>query len=218
MKSRQFDRALNLIVILGLAVFAFRPEGSVSQPILRWWDARKSERLLAEVWPEVVDSRIRMGGTPEGPTLVVLTDYQCPFCRTMATVIDSAIAANPSTGVIQLNFPLESIHPRAHEAARVAVCLEASGSLRERQRELYRAYGGDSPPELATLLPDLTGDPDALLACVESEETYGRVSRDVDLGLRLGLTGTPGFAVLGWGVHQGTTDVRTLSSWLRVAP
>lgn len=213
-KSNQMDRALNVVIVVGLAVFAFRPEGLLNQSISKWWEARSGEKLLREVWPEVVDSRVRMGGAPGGPTLVVMTDYQCPFCRTMEDVIDSVMVLNPTAGIVRVNFPLESIHPRAREAARLAVCLEGSGSLNERTSDLYRAYSGDNPIELGTLLPRLSGEPDALLECVSSEATDARVSRDVQLSERLGLTGTPGFAVLGVGIHQGTTDARTLSSWL----
>lgn len=214
-KASRVDRILNVAVVVGLAIFAFWPDGSVYKSVSKWFETRETTERLTEAWPEILDSRARLGGSPGGPTLVVLTDYQCPFCQSMDAIVDSVLSINPTVGVVQLNFPLESIHPRAREAARLAVCLEGIGSLREAESILYRAYGAADSRDLSSLLPELSEDQDGLLRCVQAETTDARVTRDVELGLRLGLTGTPGFAVLGEGVHQGTTDVETMASWFR---
>lgn len=107
------------------------------------------------------------------------------------------------------NFPLDSacnrkvpqpMHPAACEAAKVVICATKAGhfhdvyaAIFEKQEEL----ASGKPTEIAVSL-GLSGlDEASLRACVESDATRERLSRDVEEGLRLDIQSTPTFFVNG---------------------
>jgi protein-disulfide isomerase len=58
-------------------------------------------------------------------TIVVFSDFECPYCKQFATTIrQNVVKKYPNdVRVIFKDFPLTSIHPWAHSAAEAARCL-----------------------------------------------------------------------------------------------
>src|SRR5438128_1768001 len=77
-------------------------------------------------------------GPPDAPvTLVVFSDFECPFCRRFALVVDSLKLVHPEVRIVERNFPLEDIHHAAFDAARAAECARDVLSYQAVRRLLF---------------------------------------------------------------------------------
>jgi len=77
-------------------------------------------------------ARLPKDGPSFGPkdakvTIVVFSDFECPYCRELAkTLRDNIPAKYPNdVRVIFEDFPITTMHPWAHEAAEAAHCMAA---------------------------------------------------------------------------------------------
>ena len=137
-------------------------------------------------------------GNPKAPiTIVEFSDFQCPFCKRGASIIDEVVKKNgDKVKLVFKNFPLD-MHPEAKPAAIAAMAAakqgkfwEMSNKLFENQaslgKETYENLAKEIGLNLAKFQKDLT-DPDIAK----------QVDADYAQALSLGLQGTPGFYVNG---------------------
>jgi len=135
--GKLIDRVVNLtltaavlIVVAVLVRRELRPAKSVAarQPapryLERWRDALPGGRLLM--------------GSPAAPVLLVeFGDFECPFCRRLAPVLEAAEQAHQGkVGVIYVHYPLES-HRFARPAARAAECAALQSRFRQFHDALF---------------------------------------------------------------------------------
>lgn len=53
------------------------------------------------------DKQNPIGGNPDGNvTLVEFFDYNCPYCRVMAPIMDQAVAGDPQLKIVYKEFPI----------------------------------------------------------------------------------------------------------------
>jgi protein-disulfide isomerase len=138
-------------------------------------------------------------GSPNAKGVIVeFSDYECPFCaRHATTVLPGLTAKFVEPGLVRYvlaNNPLQ-MHPNARPLAFLAMCAGEQGRYWEMHDQLFL-----SKPDLQGGLIEAAGkeiglDSQNLERCVESA-TYDRViKRDQELAKRLGLVGTPAFAL-----------------------
>lgn len=192
---RIVDRLLTLGAILAIPVMLL---GAVKGGV-QGLNAFKSWRL-SRARADLADSLIRNNrgalllGPDSAPTYIEFVDYQCPACR----AVDSVLRGTPSLAnalrLRVLQYPLTNIHPQAYLASRAAVCAESGGFFARFHHKLY-ANG------LPTALPGYwevaksvgASDSAGFVACIESTESDREVERQVELGRRFGVRGTPTF-------------------------
>src|SRR3954470_12835273 len=85
---------------------------------------------------KIVDLKGYALGKPDAPlTMVEFTDLQCPFCRQFhVTSFEQLKKEYIDTGKLRYfsrDFPLESLHPFAMQAARAAKCAADEGKFWE---------------------------------------------------------------------------------------
>ncbi|MCE7937499.1 hypothetical protein DCC79_00890 [bacterium] len=146
-------------------------------------------------------------GEVEAPvTLVEFSDYQCPFCqRHTTTVYPEIVARYVKTGQVRYvfkDFPLDTIHPEAIQAAEAARCARDQGgdtgfwtmhrALFERQSD----WSGN-PAAFADVADGAGLDGAAVQACVEAGTHRQAVLDDQAQGAALGVSGTPAFFING---------------------
>lgn len=142
--------------------------------------------------PSVV--RDEMARSPSGTTtLVVFTDFQCPFCRRTHDKIAAALAEHATPArVVLVHVPLRS-HPDARTAARTAICSESllpEDAARAVVDAMYHA--ADLSEEACERLVVARGaDRDRFRACVGSAETQARLARDRAAFVSVGGDGVP---------------------------
>jgi protein-disulfide isomerase len=153
------------------------------------------------------EGSISIGQADAPVTLVEYTDYQCPFCRrhnlqTFPTLLSEYI----ETGIVRYvfkDFPLNSIHPQAAEAAEAARCANDQGRFLEMHDLLFvrqEEWSGQAPPTeiFVGMAAGLGLDEAAFRACLEGGEHEAAVTADLNEGIGFGITGTPAFYLNGY--------------------
>lgn len=136
--------------------------------------------------------------TPHGapPTLLVFTDYQCPFCvRFYQETFPRLKAKYLDTGKLRFvsrNRPSKG-HPEAHAAARAAHCADAHGKLLPMAEQLFRHSERLNPALIVRLAADAGLDSDSFQSCLVSAESAAAVEADIAAAKAAGITGTPSF-------------------------
>ncbi|MDH4319035.1 MAG: thioredoxin domain-containing protein [Desulfobulbaceae bacterium] len=77
-------------------------------------------------------------GNPNAPvTIVIFSDFQCPYCKSARTLIDQVAAANKDTlKIVFKNLPLR-MHELAEPAAKAALAANAQGKFWEMHDALF---------------------------------------------------------------------------------
>jgi protein-disulfide isomerase len=164
----------------------------------------------------------------EGPksatvTLVEFSDFQCPFCQRLTTMLEKEVLpAEPDVRVVFRNFPLP-MHPWAQVAAQVAACAQMQNDasfwkmhdyIFNNQKDL--SVGNLQEKLLAVADADAGLNRDAFHDCVNEALTMGPVNKDVELGKRFGVQATPTIFVNGTKI-QGVRDAAELKGLIEQA-
>lgn len=131
-------------------------------------------------------------------TLVVFSDFQCPFSGKFAGVLDQIEQEYP--GKLRLAFkhrPLP-IHKQARVAARASLAAHAQGKFWEYQAELFdKAQGALDQAGLEERAADLGLDVARFARDMRSPGLEAQVAADFEEGDRLAIEGTPTLFVNG---------------------
>lgn len=99
--------------------------------------------------------------------------------------------------IVFKDFPLTRIHAQAYKAAEAARCAGDQEKYWEYHDILFANTATLQPDNLKQYAADLKLDTAQFDACLENNAYTGAVSKDLALGTRLGVTGTPTFFVNG---------------------
>lgn len=164
--------------------------------------------------PKPVDISIAgapMKGDPDAPmTIVEYSDYQCPFCArffndTMGPLVQEFIDSGKAKLVFK-DFPLNSIHPQALEAAEAARCVwelaggdEAYWQMHDMLFAGQQAWSGkeNAADIFAGYAKELGADEAAFRECIASDKYVDAVRSDFEEGAQFGVNGTPTFFIDG---------------------
>ena len=132
-------------------------------------------------------------------TLVVFSDFECPFCQGFAkTVRENLPAKYPKdVRVVFKDFPIESIHPWARAAAEASHCFgkqkpDAFWTFHDwvfaHQKEINR---DNLRQKVMALGKEQALDADKLGACLDSRATAAEVEESLKAGQGLQIQQTP---------------------------
>lgn len=151
---------------------------------------------------------ININGSPfKGPadasvTMVVFSDFQCPYCAKIGGVIDQAIQPySDKIKVVFKNFPLPD-HPYAAKAAVAAMAADEQGKFWEFHDLIFANFDKLSDQKIEEFAAALMLDKPLFDRSRLSSTTQARVIADKTEGLRVGVPGTPSVFVNGRMVHQ----------------
>ncbi len=184
------------------------------------FDVSRSQDELAQAEEEARQQRHEMlmmaarnyptRGNPDAPiTIVEFSDFQCPYCSRASGTVKEVLAKYPDdVRLVYAHFPL-NFHAWARPSAIAAVCAaEQDNDAFWKLHDYYFANQQAITPEnvIAKSRDVLAGtnvDLEAWQACAAdtTSEAYQAAARRVDaemqLGVQLGVTGTPGFFING---------------------
>ncbi len=139
-------------------------------------------------------------GSPRAPvTLVVFSDFQCPYCAQFALMLKNDVLpiASGNVRVVFRHFPLPG-HQWARAAAQATLCAQNQGneyfwSLHD---FLFQQQQSVTPQNLDALMSKhikgLRGfDRSKFKACLSDKIMTAAIDRDIDFGIRNGISGTP---------------------------
>lgn len=151
-----------------------------------------------------------MGDADAAVTIIEYTDYQCPYCarhsvETLPRLITEMVESGRVRYVVK-DFPLDSIHPEARDAAVAARCAgeqDAYWSMHDAlfisQRE-WSGLGAGANEVFAGLAAELSLDAGEFAACMDSGRYDDVVQANQEEGMSLGVNGTPAFFINGFPV------------------
>lgn len=191
-----------------------KPEAPAAQ-----FDASRLPKALPAL--SAIDAQISLAGVPirgQASSQVVLlefSDFQCPYCgryvRDTLPKIDQAYIQSGKIRYAFRQFPLESIHRNARNAAVAALCANDEGKFWELHDRLYANQQALELTSLALYGAGLGLDEGRYAACVRDGRHNDVVTADRQAAITLGFTGTPAFVVGRIGPDGQLRAVRRIS-------
>jgi protein-disulfide isomerase len=159
-------------------------------------------------------------GSRDAPLKIVeFSDFQCPFCKDMATTLQTLEQRYPGrVTVVYRHFPLR-IHPHAREAAVAAECAAAQGQFAAYHNLLFARQDSIGVTSWERLAVEAgIRDTSSFHACRSERWALERLAADSVAANTIQLTGTPSLVIENEALGAAV-PLDTLESWIRrVAP
>jgi predicted DsbA family dithiol-disulfide isomerase len=179
-----------------------------------WEDERRKAELLME---DLVQNKGASTG-PKGAvvTIVVFSDFECPYCRNFADILHQVLVEEKDrVRLVFHHLPL-SMHPWARSAAEGAACAQLQSAeafwavhdyLFAHQDEIT---ADNLKQKVDVLVKDVKGlDFSEFQNCEQNQMSLGLVLRDMNLASSNSVTATPTLFINGHRV-QGIKDAAQL--------
>jgi protein-disulfide isomerase len=167
------------------------------------WDLKQNPFI--ENVRELDESGPTFGPADAKITLIVFSDFECPYCREFAhTLRDTLPQKYPKeVRVIFKDFPIDSLHPWARAAAEAGHCLanQKPDAFWAYHDWIFQHQGEVSQENLREKTLAIAGeqklDTQKVASCIDSHATKDVVERNEKLGRMLQIQQTPTFFVNG---------------------
>lgn len=151
---------------------------------------------------EITDEDQITGATNPKVTLLEYSDLECPFCRQFHPTVKKLLEEFPDDlRVVYRHFPLESIHPRARNAAIASECAGDQGKFWEYIDYVFTNTTTGTDLEEAKLIEygPLAGVPNqtAFTTCIQEKPYDDLVTEQVADAQGAGARGTPYSILIG---------------------
>ena len=131
-------------------------------------------------------------------TLVEFSDFQCPYCiRSQETLREVQKKYSKDLRLVFKQFPLESLHENARMAAEASLCADDQGKFWQLHDWLFENGSTLSHDAVVAAAPTLGLDAALLGKCMDAHAHAEDVDRDIALGEKIGVGGTPTFFING---------------------
>ncbi len=182
-------------------VYARIMEGAASAPVMLPAAAGQQAAQAAPSPPQppppqVQKIELRPDDPQKGPrnapvTVVVFSDFQCPFCSRVEPSLTQLQKAYPAdVRVVWKHLPL-AMHPQAMPAALAAEAAREQGKFWEMHEALFQNQAQLSPDQYGVQARKLGLDMAKFQASSGAAATRARVEEDAKLGARVAPQGTP---------------------------
>lgn len=177
--------------------------------------AQAKETLKARANDVFQDKQSPVGGNAQGNvTLVEFFDYNCPYCRLMAPIMDQAMADDPQLRIVYKEFPI--LGPDSVFAAKAALAAERQGKYREFHKALYGSRTRVTEAVVLKIAAETGLDVERMKGDMQKPDIQALIDRNAELAQALRITGTPGF-VAGGQIFPGATDLANLKKLIEQA-
>ena len=143
------------------------------------------------------DDDPQLGPADAPVTIIEFSDFQCPFCqKSVAVLQDLRQRYGDKIRLVYRDFPGPN-HPNAFLAAEASECAHEQGKFWQYHDLLFSRQMQSSLWDFVALAADSGLDAEAFRQCVNSGRFRTEVRKDLEDGLRLGVTSTPTFFING---------------------
>jgi protein-disulfide isomerase len=209
---KKFYYLFGAVAVVGIAVVGYNVGSSVlgsavSAPIVL--DLEDDEALVA------LAQGIEKGVADAPVTIVEFGDFQCPGCGSFALnvkpTVDGTLVESGQAKFVFYDFPLISIHPNAFLAARASRCATEQDNYWEYHETLFRnqsRWASASMPSSAfeNYAGEVGMDEGDFAACLNSDKYADVVTANMELGARMGVSGTPSIFINANGQTRALTN------------
>jgi len=196
------------------ALYDLRVDPQAEKKALR---ESNQKALLGGILPEI--------GPDNAPvTIVEFADFECPYCKRMADTLRKDLLPSEGNNVrfVFRNYPLP-MHPWAMVAAEMAECVtlqkpsefwKVHDFLFENQSQLTADSIRDKITQFVAA--NVAIDQAQYRSCVDNDLAMGPVKKEMDLGQKLGVRGTPSIFING-AFYSGFKDAPQLRALIEGA-
>jgi protein-disulfide isomerase len=142
-------------------------------------------------------------------TMVVASDYECPFCVRVERTIDQLLKANPATLRVQMLMAPLPMYENGRLPAEAAAIANSHGKFWEYHDRLFAAPQQHRREDLVVHAAAVGLDPDEFGAALDRGDGRAAVDRDVAIAAAIGARGRPTFFLNGRKV-VGAVPIATL--------
>ena len=150
--------------------------------------------------PPAADDNAILGEEDAPVTVIEFTDYQCPFCKrhfdqTLGQIKSEYVESGKVKYVVR-DYPL-GFHQNAQKASEATECAEDQGKFWEMHNKLFANQQSLDLASLKRFAGELELDQTKFDDCLDSGTHAEEVQGDMKEGQAVGITGTPGFWIIG---------------------
>ena len=161
-----------------------------------------AEKLRIDPMRQAIETPFRSAwaGNPKGDvTLVVFTDYNCPYCRATSPEIHRLLASDPKLKVVWREMPV--LGPDSTAAAAAALAAAIQGKYYPFHRALFSG-GHPDQDGIAAAAKTAGVAPDSLMTESKGPEVQTEIQTNLEIARALAIDATP-FFVIGNRTYQG---------------
>ena len=148
-------------------------------------------------------------GDPHGDgTLVMFTDYNCPYCRASVPEVVRLLSHDPKLKVVWRELPV--LGPESDAAAAAALAAAREGRYPAFHRALFSGTHPDGQA-IAAAAKAAGLVPEAVVAGGKASEVQAEIASNLGLARQLGISGTP-FFVIGDRTFEGAIGYDALAA------
>jgi protein-disulfide isomerase len=182
----------------------------------------KGKATTDQVQHEIAPETQRMLGSPTAPvTLTCFSDFQCPYCRVAGQLLEAFEGEmRGKVRVVFKFFPLDQTcnpsggrHPLGCKAALAAYCAGIQGRFWPFHDQIFANQETLHERDFLSFAQALGLDINAFARCVEDPGSMAGIRKDIDEGIRLGVSGTPSLFIDGRR-YQGPLTVAALKDMI----
>jgi len=129
-------------------------------------------------------------------TIVEFSDFQCPYCAVAAGKVNTLLTQNKDVKLVFKQFPLD-IHGQARLAAQASLAAGAQGKFWELHDKMFANYRKLSRENILAWAKDIGLDVPKFTQDLENPAYKKTVTREMNEGVNLGVSGTPSFFING---------------------
>jgi len=165
-------------------------------------ELKKKYKATIKLRPPTVEvataGRPERGGGAKAPvTIIMFSDYQCPFCKRAEDSVAKVMETyGDKVRLVFRDYPLP-FHPQARPAAEAANCANAQGKFWEYHKKLFENQSALSEDNLKTYAKDLGLDEVKFNECFSKKTFAAAIDKDIADGASAGVNGTPAFFING---------------------
>ena len=174
------------------------------------------KKLIAERRKEIFDDPASpVGGNPNGDVAAVeFFDYNCPYCRRVAPVLDEAEKTDSDLRFVYKEWPI--LGPNSTFAARAALAAVKQGKYVAFHKAMMGTSGLVNESKVIEIAKTVGLDVARLRKDMDDPEIKAAIERNHALASALRITGTPSF-VIGDQIVRGAVDFETFQSLIKDA-
>lgn len=190
-----------ILLVTGGILYAFYVfVASIPQPNYRYGGAafeESADPLITKVGGRALTSPILRPenftlGPADAPIKIFeFSDFSCPYCKTVAASLRSAVARHPEIQLIWKDFPVTSLHPESMTAHQAAWCAGEQEKFWEYHDKLFEAQGKFSRAIYLRIAQELNLKPSAFAACLDNNSAQRLIEASIEEGNDLSIDGTP---------------------------
>lgn len=130
-------------------------------------------------------------------TLVVFSEFQCPFCKKMEPILDQLMTDYPGKLRIVFKHNPLPFHKDALPASMAALCAKDQGKFWEMHDILWENQQSLDAESLEKYATQLTLDLEVFKTCMSTGKHKDQIKADEELALKVSARGTPNTFVNG---------------------